>query len=361
MAGTDARRFEALDSLRGIAALIVLIYHLSMTYGGFNLYSRRMIPIRIFFAGQDAVFIFFALSGFVLFLSMEKRDDFAYFPYIVRRMIRLYIPLAVTVLISALLYFFVQPVPIIDASMWLNSAGWTDTPDASTLTGHLALLDPDRFQSLNSVMWSLVHEIRISIIFPLLAFSITKSPRITVLLTAFISAMCFIFFDQPHSGNFIDVFHTGRYLFLFSAGAYLAHVRSQICQFMAERSPWPMLITAWALLSVFGSLAPLAATIAAILVLTASFASKGVRHALSWPVLIWLGRISYSLYLVHMLVILTFMHTLSEQAPHATLLALMFIFSIVIAELFYRLVERPSMSIGRRAAAWTKRLTAATS
>jgi len=57
------QRFEALDGMRGVAALIVVVFHCDMVLG-----ARQIFPL-----GWLSVDLFFVLSGFVIALSYEGR------------------------------------------------------------------------------------------------------------------------------------------------------------------------------------------------------------------------------------------------------------------------------------------------
>lgn len=73
------KRYQELDSMRGIAALMVVFFHFTM---------HREEAKYGFEAGRTGVDLFFIISGFVIFMSLEKtiksRD------FIINRVIRLY-------------------------------------------------------------------------------------------------------------------------------------------------------------------------------------------------------------------------------------------------------------------------------
>ena len=64
--------------------------------------------------------------------------------------------------------------------------------------------------------------------------------------------------------------------------------------------------------------------------------------------LVFLGRISYSLYLFHLIVILALVNGLYGHAPLMFILFLAGALSIVTAWCAYRFVEVPAMNLGRR-------------
>jgi peptidoglycan/LPS O-acetylase OafA/YrhL len=100
-------RIAALDSVRGIAAFIVVIHHCFLTravYSNFfftqwktpanSLVSWIFLytPARIVWAGYEAVTLFYVLSGLVLALPWVQGRPPEYSMYAIRRMCRLYIP-----------------------------------------------------------------------------------------------------------------------------------------------------------------------------------------------------------------------------------------------------------------------------
>src|SRR5215468_722575 len=107
-----SRRFEELDSLRGLAAVtVVLNHHLNVLPSVFDktayvsdqwlLAAIKHSPLHILWAGHEAVVFFFVISGFVLALPYFKRD-LAYTPFIFKRVSRIYLPYIVAVGVAML-------------------------------------------------------------------------------------------------------------------------------------------------------------------------------------------------------------------------------------------------------------------
>jgi peptidoglycan/LPS O-acetylase OafA/YrhL len=79
-------RLEVLDTIRGLAALSVVIYHFSYRY--YQLYPQE---IRLYFSfddGKYGVQAFFILSGFVIFMTLNKSEK--PIDFLVNRFSRLY-------------------------------------------------------------------------------------------------------------------------------------------------------------------------------------------------------------------------------------------------------------------------------
>src|SRR5699024_6525476 len=99
----ELRRYEEIDSLRGIAALTVIIAH---GLAIFSLPSNLLdvTPLYFFWSAHEAVIFFFVLSGFVLTLPFLKKK-IHYGNYIVKRILRIYIPYLIAISFTFVLYF----------------------------------------------------------------------------------------------------------------------------------------------------------------------------------------------------------------------------------------------------------------
>jgi peptidoglycan/LPS O-acetylase OafA/YrhL len=95
----------------------------------------------------------------------------------------------------------------------------------------------------------------------------------------------------------------------------------------------------------------LAYALGATLLLALCMHSQRARKVLAAPVLAWLGKISYSLYLVHLVVILSLVHALYGVLPVGTILLFAVPASLAIADLTNRLLELPTNHLGKRIAA----------
>lgn len=103
MSKLNSGRIDSLNSLRGLAALIVLLHHCYYMLDGSKtgeLSIVRLSPLRLFIAGHAAVIVFFLLSGFVLALPYRSEQPNA-LCFIIRRACRIYIPFASAIFLSA--------------------------------------------------------------------------------------------------------------------------------------------------------------------------------------------------------------------------------------------------------------------
>jgi peptidoglycan/LPS O-acetylase OafA/YrhL len=76
--------------------------------------------------------------------------------------------------------------------------------------------------------------------------------------------------------------------------------------------------------------------------------SRPFHSFLTTPAIHHLGQISYSLYLIHGTILFVLIHTLLGHVQMSRLLPIYLFGTLLVSEIFYRLVERPAMLLGRR-------------
>ncbi len=148
------RYFEALDGLRGIAALVVLLDHATCLAAGFDLFARNILAVQFFFM----------LSGFVVACAYEARirAGFSFGAFCVRRVIRLYPLIFVGAVAGALALAVSDPSfpgdPLAGAAVMLATLG-LPTPHTGFSFGYFPVNPPE---------WSLFFELLANLAFGLL-------------------------------------------------------------------------------------------------------------------------------------------------------------------------------------------------
>lgn len=113
-------RYEILDGLRGIAAMIVVAFHLFETYS-------TGVTEQIINHGYLAVDFFFALSGFVIGYAYDDRwGKMTTWQFFKRRLVRLHPMVILGSLVGALLFYF--------------GADWTDFKSIGETPWYMVLL-----------------------------------------------------------------------------------------------------------------------------------------------------------------------------------------------------------------------------
>jgi len=86
---------------------------------------------------------------------------------------------------------------------------------------------------------------------------------------------------------------------------------------------------------------------AACALIAMALAAPGAAIVLNSAISLWLGRVSYSLYLFHLPIFLALIHALAGHLPLVAILALALALSLCAAEIAYRLIEYPAIRLGR--------------
>ncbi|KYZ69217.1 acyltransferase family protein [Bacillus sp. GZT] len=365
-------RLDELDSLRGFAALTVVAHHYLLIfpfiwnntfqdkeYAVLNLVKYS--PIHLFFAGHEAVILFFVLSGFVLSLPYLKNTNMTYSSYLIKRFLRLYIPYSISVLIATFLYVSFSNGLIHNLSDWFNNI-WVLPIQLSNFIQHFTMLGSFNNSVINPIYWSLIHEMRISIIFPVILYFIIKHNWKLTLIVSFIwCSSAFVLTNKLNVFNQSDYLMTIYYLFMFIVGALLAKHKNVFLQFFSERSVGMKLIimicavllyTArwWGysfqlmhniiitdFLTMFGS----------TIMIVISIGSKRIKNILLMKPINFIGKISYSLYLYHCVTLLTFCHWLQYKIGYLFILVLSFVCAMILATISYYCIEKPSIRLGK--------------
>src|SRR3954467_6873454 len=120
------RRFKELDGLRGVAALWVVVFH--MTYGltiwlaGQEQLIAESTPFSVQIRGMMAVHLFFIISGFVISMTVERTRDPPAF--VVSRFARLF-PAYWTAVVIAVAINMLDPLAVFPVTLDQGAANLT--------------------------------------------------------------------------------------------------------------------------------------------------------------------------------------------------------------------------------------------
>ncbi|GGL90160.1 acyltransferase [Deinococcus aerolatus] len=367
-ADTTQQRFEQLDSLRGLAALAVVFGHLTNVFrvetGPYLATHQAIIfiqktPLNLFIAAHEAVVLFFCLSGFVLYLPFRKNRVQPYPRYLIKRICRIYLPYLATVLLALGLVAVIPHAQQPDLSTWFNSP-WQSI-DMGNIMGHLLLIGVFDAALLAPVFWSLIIEMRVSLVYPLLGWFVQRQ-SVWLLLAATLALMIgglgLRFVAEEMFGSTGDLDLTIIYTGCFIAGAALARFQSEVGTWVAARPrPQRVLFFVLGILLYSGTriltfpytfTADTIITVGSITIMAISLTSSRISHLLTRPFALWLGRISYSVYLLHVLVILTMFHLLHGLIPAWSIALIVVVLTLGLGHVFHEYVERPAMRLGKK-------------
>ena len=355
-------RFRSLDGLRGLGALAVLNYHIinsshEWREGTMGMEWLWLTPLKMIVAGPQAVIIFFVVSGFVLANSCQT---LRYETYAFIRFTRLYFPFAIAIIFSVVLTFFLGKLPIPQGLEGLNSAPeltFHDIGRQLAMTGTLYSLDPPQ--------WSLVQEIRISLALPFLIPSLMMHPRVMTLMISLGAAMAILAHRELLIyGGLASFCNTLLYVVYFSLGAALWLNLNRARSVIEALSPIGKLavlaISIACLYWMPQGGAPVSSVPGAAVFLLNGIGAGGIVVLLltAWGRMLegsavqYLGRISYSLYLTHFLVLVAVARILGEHLPTTAIVLIAFLACFPVAHLFHAAVEQPCHRLSR--ARWSR-------
>lgn len=313
-------------------------------------------PAQLLLAGPQAVLIFFVLSGFVLLLPVLNNPAFDWISYYSRRTARLYLPAIASVLFAAICLWVSDRDSVGASSDWLAAAAGVN-PTWWRVLSASDLVFGDH--ALNNPLWSLRWEVLFSLFLPIYLVAALVTTRYRWLALAASWAVVFV---GIHTRN--DAL---ALLPTFFGGSILAVKADEIRQWaMRGRNgatielAGPILLVAsllllslrwmvWGVMPNASRLLTLADSLqfpsAVALVFVAAFWTPLVR-LLCTRGFQWLGRVSFSLYLVHVPVIIAVGAVIGPG--HAIVhLMVSLACALFVAELFFRLVEGPSHQLSR--------------
>lgn len=346
-------RDRFLDGLRGWAALVVMFGHIVSGV----LWPTWEQPIKLsVLDGTFSVYLFFALSGYVLsvgFFSTGRRAivvDLA-----LRRYLRLTIPIVV-ISAGAMLLMMAGCMKNIEAGRASGSTHWLSTffafepsvMDMLDFSLRRVYWDPSPITSYNSSLWTMPVEMQGSIlVFAFLLLAGKSRFRRAAGHALFLS------FTYWHTSPF----------FAMAIGVVIADFSGSILHNKLRRSAHAKFMVVILLVAAFTA-AALRREVQEVRLLSACagaviyavLISAGLQRMLTTPLSLWLGKISFSLYLVHIVVIcsftswlyLTLGHGQRLEASAAAAVGLVTAVICVAAAALFFPVERLGISSGRK-------------
>lgn len=331
-------RLKELDALRGLAAVAVALSHFLLHFQG--IYGFRNAPewvlrsndAQVLFSGLLPVAFFFMISGFVIYMTVKRCEG--WLDFAASRITRLYPAYWAAVILIILVRLF-DPAgleieaPTIAQSFW-NLSMFQELVGV----GHL-----------NPVYWSLTYELRFYIFIALIVFSPLRKYFDQIMIAWLIIAVCGFIFEMPNNGllGLLATFFNAEYAHFFLAGIafykYWSDEKSRTVLMMIAGTSvivflqwpiWPALI-AFSFWGVF------------------ALGLMGRLRFLTAKPLVWLGSISYALYLVHLPIGYSIEYFLNQyELPALVIASIALAGSVIGAAAITHLLEKPMMTWQRQ-------------
>lgn len=343
-------RLPGLDVLRAIAIVWVMLFH-SWIVGGLNDPFNALAQY-----GWMGVDLFFVLSGYLigyqLLKPLSRREPLRFGQFYLRRAFRI-LPAFLVVLAVYVLF-----------PSWREAPGMQPVWQFLTFTLNL-LIDYDHNQAFSHA-WSLCVEEQFYLLFPFLAWLLTRRPSMTVTVCAcvgvIVAGMLIRGYASLHATNYLESIYYPTYTRLdgLLAGVMLAAIQTYRASWwsaLQARANWLAfagLIATGIAIWLFRDRTAFAATVFGFPLLSLGVAlwvaaAAGARSFGRWrvPGAGWIAAMSYSLYLSHKLVIHGIATALaSRPAIHGLLAFAIYAIAIfLVGALLHYGVERPFLRL----------------
>lgn len=355
------QKIDSLESIRGIAALIVVLYHIP-SWNGF------LHQIPLIRGGGVMVDLFFVLSGYVIFTAYGQKlnDARSFFKFQFLRFGRLY-PVHLLFLLVALgietLKYVLQAYYGIES----HSKAPFEQNDLSAFLREIFLIKafwPNEIaMSFNSPAWSISAEFYTYVLFGLILL-FARTYKLIIFVTIALVAIYVLFAYDPEQYNF---------MLRCWAGFFVGCITAQVEKSSQHRLNNHQNLLAWLIPIVFVAIyliainhkgytgiALLTYPVSGLLILCIVLGGNNLfTKLLTHRLLVWLGTLSYSLYMCHGAVLWGFQQFLrlafdrpelmiegisapQFTSPVAVILVLVFLaITFVIAQFTYHFIEKP--------------------
>ena len=349
---TSHARLPALDGLRAFAVIAVILFHYN---------SRNYVPGGLF--GVD---LFFVLSGFLitslLVREWQGSGDISMTRFYMRRALRI---MPASLCFVALYLAFVLAFPSQPVVFGLSAHdAWRNVAYYLSYLYSWGFALKELPGSGFSHLWSLSVEEQFYLLWPGLLFGMLRGGvRAQVILCliaslALLSAAVPLMLDRP---GFYDTYFRADYRahsLLIGSALGLAYAQGYLTQGLVKSAAFRTALAAsvaylaWVLFALseqgmwdrFVWAMPLVSLAAAFVVAAAAFVERGFwLRVLANPVIAYLGRRSYAIYLWHFPIGIALMgyDTGLQLLAGCSL-------TLVAAELSFRLIERPALDLKQR-------------
>lgn len=310
-------KLNAAESIRGLACVAVVLSHLSLSFypylhhfaskermhGTWN-YTLHHSPFAFLYSGTAAVFVFFVLSGYILSYVVLKNPNRP--KKIIEMALKRYPRLAIPAFLSCVIVWLAFLFTNVDSHLvsgWLQAyaqedIGFTQAIYEGSIGAFLFAQS-----ATNWVLWTMQIEFLGSLfLFALLLIYHFKPP--VFVLASVVLLLPFLYFAEENFFLGMLSFVIGCYIYLYAKqlptvvgvgmlvlGLYLAGAHNS-----SHAYHWLYKILGWRTYE-YGNF------IAGILIVYSVLLTTKISDVLDRPILVALGKLSFSIYLLHMVLI----------------------------------------------------------
>lgn len=365
---TQTHKYTALDSLRGIAALMVVFQH----FWEMNHVSEdRLKPWLFFCAGHEAVILFFVLSGFVLTHQLNNYQLCDYHKFVLRRVFRIYPAYYFAILASAVsLIIISQKYPSDLAGYGLTNWFyiWSSTHFDNNLLWSSITLISHQGNSLDVATWSLFYEMWISFLFPFALYLLWHKNHIVRVSSIIILFGISYYFWKQNTWLDNSWQAISYYLWYFLLGVVL-YFYNQKLKFVANNLYLllgvGLYFSNYLLYGVIHDrfIHEVIIAVGCFIILQNAIHHKKFQHLINSKITLFYGKISYSLYLLHLPILYTLSYLILHHAPRSyyhdafssisnsyilITKMLTFFLASTLSWLVYRYIEMPAIKFAKQ-------------
>ena len=330
------KRIYGLDYLRGLCALLIAVYHL-LKWSNIHVTQTSLIS-KI---GIYGVAIFFALSGYALHhvygnitFNLEKIKDF-----FKKRFVRIFPLLWVVITITLI----------------VTNKQFSLFEVLINYTGTFSFIRPDAYIAGGS--WSIGVELVFYLIFPLLVILIRSKYLRWITFLILLSILCYFAFfllnsKDPIINNWALYVNPLNQVLFFYSGMLLSIFKTKMPAFLVLTGIIILLFSMY-LIEVIDTQSEIITGFNRVIYFVLSlglvwlFASLEILKNKVHDSLVFLGDISYSLYLIHPIVygIINKITNLLDYENVIIILPVKIILSLILSSLSYRFIEKKGKNV----------------
>lgn len=322
-----ARRLVEVDALRGVAALAVVLFHFTTRFT--ELFHPASLPVVNVSYGHYGVNLFFIISGFVIFMTLEK--TVRPMDFVVSRFSRLFPAYWVAIVLTfSITHWLGLPGKLVD--------GWAAMGNLLMLHGLF------KVPHVDGVYWTL--EVELLFYFGMfLLYRLRWLSRIHQMILGLL-VVKIIYFILERWFNISLPWMLFRLMILqyipwFALGIAIYQASSR--QDAASRR-WPAITATCAVLTLALTESIAVGLLSVVFALAVWLAAAGRLALLRYGPFVWLGSISYPLYLLHENIGWSIQLQLGALGLSTTTTALVaLVVILLLAAAVTRWVEQPAM------------------